>query len=162
MRVAHQPVVNTGEDLRAADLERRRNLASGPLIRIVSGTEVFKIPIALFRVATIDARNAPQIDELDPAGPKVVIRYIHPGPITYILQWLRKVVTEPRAPHLDKTDDLKKDLAIVRAGKLLGFDVYVQDILNLYWRHFKKGKLTYEDIDVVLSLTLSKNDSFFM
>jgi hypothetical protein len=161
-RRLHQPVVNTGEDLRTADLARRRSLASGPMIRIVSGPCIFKIPIALFRVAIVDAQAPPRIENLDPEGPKVVIPHIHPKPIEYLLEWLRQVVTEPRAPHVVNTEDLKKDLAIVRAGKLLGFDIYVQDILNIYWRHFKKGKLKYEDVDVVLSLTLSPNDSFFL
>ena len=146
-------------DIRYLTYERRRNLAMGPLLQLTCGDAKFKIPYFLFRAAS---KHAPSVDTSDPANPKYTIVSIHPGPISYIIEWLQKVVTEQRAPHLTMIHDITKDLAVIRAGKMLGFDVYVQDVFNYYWRHFKKGKLTYSDIDVVLNLTMTKQDSFFV
>jgi len=154
----NQQVPSTHYDIRNLTYERRRNLAMGPHLRITSGTATFKIPISLFRAAS---KLASRIDTSDPLVPKFTLMQMSPGPISYLIEWLRKVVTEQRAPYLQVIGDMKKDLAVVRAGKMLGLDDYVQDMFNFYWRHFKKGKLTYGEIEVVLSLTVSKEDSFF-
>ncbi|KAF2686036.1 hypothetical protein K458DRAFT_402577 [Lentithecium fluviatile CBS 122367] len=151
-------IVQQVADIQHLSYERRGNLANNPMLSIISGGRTFKIPIDVFRAVS---SKASLVDHSDPSMPKFVLVPMHPGPTAHLLGWLKQVVTLQKAPYLNMLYNMKKDLAIVRVGKMLGIE-YVQDIFNFYWRKFKKDKLTYEDIDVVLSLMVSKQDSFFV
>ncbi|KAJ4333501.1 hypothetical protein N0V95_009403 [Ascochyta clinopodiicola] len=150
-------------DLRHIPFDRRQQLISDNPLAIVTGdTYVCAMPIEIFRAMSI---LEDEIDLDHPNGPTFFLPDIETWPILEIREWARQLVEKEEYAQLEVMRDNNgclctfRDLSLVRAGKLLGMDLYVKDMHGEYMKKVKSGIVSYEDVDAIVKLSLSDSDT---
>ena len=109
-----------------------------------------------------------QIDMDHPGGPAFFLPDIETGPIIELVAWIRQLVEAVDYAKLDITRDENgelrtfHDLSLVRAARLLGMDLYVNDMFRCYTRHVQSGIVSFEDVDSVVRLALETDATFLV
>lgn len=145
--------------------QREALVSDNPLAIVAGGWYVCALPIELFRAMS---KLDDQIDIDHPWGPAFFLPEIETGPIIELMAWIRQLVETEDNANFDVTRDEKgdlrtlHDLSLVRAARLLGMDLYVNKVFNVYVKHIKSGCVSSEDVDVVVKLALKKDDSLLL
>lgn len=149
-------------DVRHLTINERLELVQGLEVTVMTGNQVTcKLPLRLFRATSTKAHL---IDFSDPTTPKYLAFHIsmNPAPFNYLADYLRKMADQQRVPQLKRLEDNLKDLTVIRAGKCMGMDHYVQHIFNYYWAAYTNDDLRLQDIENVLRVaTETEMNSFF-
>ena len=146
-------------DIRTLSQIDRQGLTKGIGIRIYCDARwSFVVPWRLFQAVSIKAKL---VDMRNPTALEFALpKNIDQSPFKVIVKWLVEAANFKEVPQLRGTDSFLDDLALIRAGKILGMDVYVQPIFNYYWAYIKNHLPTYEELDTIVFLALSSDDPF--
>lgn len=147
-------------DIRQASFADRQGLRKGISICIRCDNRWnFSMPWRLFQAVSTAAA---QVDTSNPLKLTLSLpSNIDQKPFMHLINWLIGALDTKRVASFKTLGSFAEDLALIRAAKLLGMHKYVQDIFNYRWGYLKNNMPTYEEIDVILSLALSKEDPFF-
>lgn len=138
-------------------------VSDDPLAIVVGGRYVCALPIELFRAVS---KRDDEIDMDHPNGPAFFLPDTETWPICELVVWARQLVEKEDYARLgimrDNNHELCtfRDLSLVRAGKMLGMDLYVNEMFCAYVDHINHGAISLEDVDDVVRLALTKNDIF--
>ncbi|KAF2788355.1 hypothetical protein K505DRAFT_342158 [Melanomma pulvis-pyrius CBS 109.77] len=147
-------------DIRQTSFAARQEMRNGISICIRCDNQWdFLMPWRLFQAVSTAAT---QVDTSDPLKLTLALPgNIDQKPFMYLVNWLVGALSTKRVASVKSLGSFAEDLALLRAAKLLGMHKYVQDIFNYRWGYLKNNIPTYEEIDVILSLALSREDPFF-
>jgi len=153
-------------DIRRMPFTARATLVSDNALAIVAGGwYVCALPIELFRAMS---KLDDQIDMDHPWGPAFSLPDIETGPIVELVTWIRQLVDVEDYAKLDVMRNENgelctlHDLSLVRAAGLLGMQLYVNGMYNVYAKHIKSGRIGFEDVDSVVRLALKTYDSLLV
>ena len=149
-------------DVRHMSLADRQQLeGDSPLAIIACNQYVCALPIKLFRAMS---KLEGEIDMDHRNGPAFFLPDIEGWPIQEIIAWFQQLVKKEEYAHLDIMRDNNgelctcRDLSLVRAGRLLGMQLYTHEMFNVYVKHVQSGRISFEDVDAIVRLSLKKND----
>lgn len=163
IKPGHGGSANKPDVHRMALANRQKLITDTPLSIIVGDLYVCALPIELFRAMS---KRDGKIDMNHPNGPALFLPDVETWPILEIVAWIRQLVEKVDYAHLtvmrDNNDELCtfRDLSLIRAGKLLGMQLYVNEMYKVYAKQIDRGMFCFEDVDAVVKLSLEKNDTF--
>jgi hypothetical protein len=82
--------------------------------------------------------------------------------------WIRQLVEVEEYLKLEVTRNengelcMFHDLSLVRAGRLPGMNLYVNEMFRSYTKHIQSGIVRFEDVDSVVRLALKTNETFLV
>ncbi|KAF2114365.1 hypothetical protein BDV96DRAFT_687917 [Lophiotrema nucula] len=163
-------------------LDQRKALLSDPraVTILAADEEMARIPLLLFQV--LSAKGSEVDFSNDQAPVYRIPKALKNGPFIHIRNWLKTYLTTARKmPLLPSADffrknvankELKQDLSIIRAAKLMGMEVYTKHIFKRYWRLLCSDDsaspddvskiLSLDDVAAISDVALTEEDPFFM